>query len=297
MLPTPSTSHVCFDTIYEPAEDSYLLLDTLSSESEAAWLTRRFNRTPHTTTTNTTTVHSSASTPQNSAQPIVVEVGTGSGVVLAFVAANAKSIFGRPDILTLGTDVNANACSATRETVRIALDEKKAQSDGGSHGEASHAQLVAAMVADLCTPFRPGVIDVLIFNPPYVPTPEVPQILSPEEIQSPGTFSSKFERDSHLLSLSYAGGDRGMETTNRLLEAIPNILNAVRGVAYVLLCAQNKPDEVMDRIRCWGSGWNVEIVGRSGVKAGWERLVIIRIWKDTDKEDQQSCLYEETRIQ
>ena len=27
MLPTPDTSHVSFDTIYEPSEDSYLFLD------------------------------------------------------------------------------------------------------------------------------------------------------------------------------------------------------------------------------------------------------------------------------
>lgn len=69
-----------------------------------------------------------------------------------------------------------------------------------------------------------------------------------------------------------------METTDRLLDAIPSVLS-VRGVAYVLLCKQNKPDEVKDRVRAWG-GWQAETVGSSGMQAGWEKLVIVRIWKD-----------------
>jgi release factor glutamine methyltransferase len=271
MLPTPSTSHVCFDTIYEPAEDSYLFLDTLSSSSETKWLFQRF------------------SPPDKiSPQPVVVEVGTGSGVVLAFVAANAKTIFGRPDILTLGTDANSNACKATRETVRIALDEKYGLKSQDVQRESEREEegiplLAATMTADLCSPFRPGAVDVLIFNPPYVPTPEVPQLPTPSVSDAgvpPSDRASSFERNSHLLSLSYAGGESGMEITNRLLDALPATLNEERGVAYVLLCAQNKPDEVMARIRSWEAGWNVETAGRSGVKAGWERLVILRIWKD-----------------
>ena len=275
MLPTPSTSHVCFDTIYEPAEDSYLFLDTLSSSPEATWLSQRFSSGSE-----------QSPSPGGNSTPLVVEVGTGSGVVLAFAAANAKSIFGRPDVLTLGTDVNTNACSATRKTVLVALDEKKEESKINGREPTTNAQLCAAITGDLCAPLRPGAVDILLFNPPYVPTPELPQIPSPDEAQDSKGFSSKFERDSHLLSLSYAGGDNGMETTNRLLAAVPGILNPERGVAYVLLCAQNKPQDVMEHIRRWGCGWNVEIAGRSGVKAGWERLVIIRIWKDAVAQEQ-----------
>lgn len=69
--------------MYEPAEDSYLLLDTLSSASETAYLKGRFGDV--------------STTP-----PLVLEVGVGSGVILAFVAANARTIFNRHDVLTLG---------------------------------------------------------------------------------------------------------------------------------------------------------------------------------------------------
>ncbi|KLJ05570.1 hypothetical protein EMPG_10967 [Blastomyces silverae] len=277
MLPTPSTSHVSFDTIYEPAEDSYLFLDTLSSPTETAWLTRRFNASK---------TSSAPESSANSPQPLVVEVGTGSGVVLAFVAANAQIIFGRRDILTLGTDVNSDACSATRQTVRLAIDEAQKHGFGNPVAETStvRPKFLSSLTADLCTPLRTGSVDVLIFNPPYVPTPELPDILLTEGgdsvLSSPPL--SQFERESHLLSLSYAGGELGMETTNRLLNSIPEVLDPERGVAYVLLCAQNKPDEVKARIMDWGSGWTAETVGKSGVKAGWERLVILRIWKQSN---------------
>lgn len=77
-----------------------------------------------------------------------------------------------------------------------------------------------------------------------------------------------------------------MQVTNKLLAQLPEILCPRRGVAYVLLCQQNRPEEVVRRIREgeWdglGEGrWAVEIVGRSGKVGGWERLVVLRIWRE-----------------
>lgn len=268
MLPTPCTSHVSFDTIYEPSEDSYLFLDTLSSESESTWLSNRFNSTP--------TSSPGDSTQNTSTSPLVVEVGTGSGVVLGFVAANSQLIFGRRDILALGTDVNRNACLASRETAVKAVHERQADS-----APTATTPYIASIMSDLCTPLRPGSVDVLLFNPPYVPSEEAPRLptVAEQEDKKDLSRSAKFEQDSYFLSLTYAGGVDGMETTDRLLEAIPGILDPVRGVAYVLLCKQNNPEEVKERIRKWGNGWMAETVGNSGKQAGWEKLVIVRIWR------------------
>lgn len=249
MLPTPSTSHVAFERVYEPAEDSYLLLDTLSSDSEKAFLQRRFS-----------------SNPTASASPLVVEIGTGSGVVLSFVHAHTEILFGRTDVLTAGVDVNNYACEATVGTVKVAEQEQAAE--GKPHGF-----YLGNLLGDLTGPLRPSMVDVLIFNPPYVPTPELPDL--PTLSDTPAQPS--FEGDSHLLALSYAGGADGMETTDRLLDALPEILHPKRGCAYILLCAQNKPEDVKQRIRNWGEQWGVETVGTSGKKAGWEKLQIIRI--------------------
>jgi release factor glutamine methyltransferase len=260
MLPTPSTSHVAFERIYEPAEDSFLLLDTLSSDAEKTFLSTRFNDA----TPDSTPPGPFSSSPA----PFVVEIGTGSGVVLAFLNAHASLIFNRADILTLGVDVNRHACGATAETVRVAAADQARE--GKCHG-----RYVGNVLGDLVTSLRPGSVDVLIFNPPYVPTslrPDLPVVRGPAEQET----RSQWDVDSHLLELSYAGGADGMETTDRLLDALPETLSA-RGVAYVLLCAQNKPGAVKDRIRAWGEGWEVDTVGSSGMKAGWEKLQIVRI--------------------
>lgn len=267
MLPTPSTSHVAFERIYEPAEDSYLLLDTLSSEGEKAFLRHRFNRT---TTDPTDGDDVPPPPPTNTPSPFVLEVGTGSGVVLSFVDAHASTIFGRPDILTAGVDVNRYACEATRQTVEVAEQEQEQAGQGRAHGT-----YLGNVVGDLMSPLRRSVVDVLIFNPPYVPTPELPSLPSLAD----ASIQPSFEGDSHLLALSYAGGSDGMETTNRLLNALPEMLSRDRGCAYILLCAQNKPEGVKQWIRGWGAEWRVETVGSSGKKAGWEKLQIIRIWR------------------
>ncbi|KAI9877691.1 MAG: S-adenosylmethionine-dependent methyltransferase [Pleopsidium flavum] len=276
MLPTPLTSHVLYERIYEPAEDSYLLLDTLSSPSEVAFLKRRLSQR-----------NGSAKGVHGSPVPFIVEVGTGSGVVIAFLTAHAKAIFGRDDVLTLGTDVNSYACHATQKTVVQAVEEsvRDSMEQGASliaKGTVTPAKYLGTLVADLCAPLRSGLVDLVVFNPPYVPTPDLPPLPKHavfDDLTSVSVSARSFDRDSHLLALSYAGGVDGMETTKRLLADLPNILNWKRGVAYVLLCAQNKPDEVKNHIESWGPGWAVETVSQSGKTAGWEKLEIIRIWR------------------
>ena len=265
MLPTPSTSHVDTDRIYEPAEDSFLLLDTLSSEAETQFLRQRFAK--H----QPTGLHH-----ELDSSPLVLEVGTGSGVVLAFVTAHVHALFGRADVVTLGTDVNTFACKATVETVSQACQARQL---GHAHGSGCS---LAILSADLTSPLRDGVVDLLIFNPPYVPSPIVPALQFPKPehaITDTESTWRKFEEDSHLLRLSYDGGVDGIEVTTRLLEQLPNVLNLARGTAYILLCAQNKPADIMQRIREWGEGWAVSVVGDSGKQAGWEKLQIIRVWR------------------
>ncbi|RKU40854.1 S-adenosylmethionine-dependent methyltransferase [Coniochaeta pulveracea] len=250
MLPTPDTSHVSYNRVYEPAEDSFLLLDTLSLPSETTFLQTRFSK--------------DALPP-----PLVLEVGPGSGVVIGFLTANATPLFGHDHILTFAIDVNRFACSATGLTVKKATAETGAGSSG---------VFLDAVQGDLTNPCRPGQVDVLVFNPPYVPTDELPAPLTKEGNEKP-----TFEEESKLLELAYAGGKDGMETTERLLDALPETLSA-RGVAYVLLCAGNRPEEVKDRIRSWAGGsWKAETVGTSGRQAGWERLSIVRVWRDDDQ--------------
>ncbi|KAK4154662.1 methyltransferase domain-containing protein [Chaetomidium leptoderma] len=282
MLPTPSTSHVPYARVYEPAEDSFLLLDTLSSASETSFLASHFPHSP------------------SSPTPLVLEIGPGSGVVLAFLTAHASTLFSRRDILTLGIDINRFACTATRETVATAVrdDTTTTTTTTSTTTGAGAGYFLGAAQGDLTNAIRPGTIDVLVFNPPYVPTDSLPSFpcsstRSPatttttttgeegqEEEEEGGTTTTTFEQDSALLALSYAGGRDGMEITERVLAALPRVLSA-RGVAYVLLCAQNKPEEVKGRIEEKNNEkWRAETVGSSGKQAGWEKLQIVRIWRE-----------------
>ncbi|OMP85992.1 eRF1 methyltransferase catalytic subunit MTQ2 [Diplodia seriata] len=252
MLPTPSTSHVPFDRVYEPAEDSFLLLDTLSAPGETQFLTQRFRR---------------------SAAPAVVEVGSGSGVVLAFVVRHAATILGRADALALAVDISQFACRATCDTLHAARAPDA-------------AVFLDAVNADLGLALRPGSVDVLIFNPPYVPTPALPDRQKHDAYNRPSAQPS-FEQDSYLLELAYAGGRDGMETTDRLLLQLSDLLHPAHGVAYILLCAQNKPRLVQERVRAWGRAWTAELVGSSGKQAGWEKLQILRIARVPEQHQEQ----------
>ncbi|KAB5530303.1 hypothetical protein GE09DRAFT_1064198 [Coniochaeta sp. 2T2.1] len=249
-LPTPDTSHVPYTHVYEPAEDSFLLLDTLSSASETAFLQSRFPSTQQ-------------------PPPLILEVGPGSGVVIAFITANAATLFGHTNVLSLAVDVNRFACQATGITTRKAVEES----------ESGGALWLEAVQGDLTSPLRKGQVDILVFNPPYVPTDQLPAMTSLQDRQE-GKHKPTFEEESRLLELAYAGGKDGMETTDRLLDALPETLSE-RGVAYVLLCAGNRPEEVKERIRGWAGGeWKAETVGTSGRTAGWESLQIVRIWRE-----------------
>uniref|UniRef100_A0A4W4GTF9 Methyltransferase HEMK2 n=1 Tax=Electrophorus electricus TaxID=8005 RepID=A0A4W4GTF9_ELEEL len=86
MYPTPLYSHAGrgpFSEVYEPAEDSFLLIDALEKDA-------------------------------NLLQPaLCLEVGSGSGIVSAFLA----SVTG-PEVLYLCTDLNPAAAQCTKETSR-----------------------------------------------------------------------------------------------------------------------------------------------------------------------------------
>ncbi|KAH8267466.1 hypothetical protein KR018_005995 [Drosophila ironensis] len=86
-METPRTDHLTradFEQVYEPAEDSFLLLDAL--EGDLAYL--------------------------DELQPrVCLEIGSGSGVIITALAKKLEN-----SAFCLATDINARACDATRRT-------------------------------------------------------------------------------------------------------------------------------------------------------------------------------------
>ena len=130
-LPTPSLRHFTSDDytrVYEPSEDTFLLLDAIEQDSGLLLATR---------------------------PRIVLEVGSGSGTpITALVQLLSPPRTACPP-LAFATDINEHAARGTLATARA----------NGAAVEAVRTNLVDALAQRLA-----GVVDVLLFNPPYVPT-------------------------------------------------------------------------------------------------------------------------------
>uniref|UniRef100_A0A8C4QAA8 Methyltransferase HEMK2 n=1 Tax=Eptatretus burgeri TaxID=7764 RepID=A0A8C4QAA8_EPTBU len=161
-----------FPTVYEPAEDTFLLLDTLQAERDSI----------------------------RADKPLIcVEVGCGSGVVSAFVAAMLG-----PSACYLCTDKHHLAAECTLETAtlnRISL---------------------CPVLTDLVSAFLPrleSAVDLIIFNPPYVVT------------------SSKEVGGS--VETAWAGGKDGREVILRFLDKLPSLLAKGGRCYLVVLAQNN----------------------------------------------------------
>ena len=97
-------------------------------------------------------------------------------------------------------------------------------------------------------------IDVLLFNPPYVPTPT-------EEIGSTG------------IEASWAGGVDGREVLDRLLPLIPTLLSPRGGCMYLVAVQENRPEEILGRMRAAGLTAEVRCGGWVGGGGGDEGIV------------------------
>ncbi|EOD31813.1 hypothetical protein EMIHUDRAFT_231461 [Emiliania huxleyi CCMP1516] len=166
--------------VYEPSDDTYLLLDALAADLAVL----------------------------RAALPgVVLELGSGSGCVITGLA----------QILARGGVVRA----------------------------------------DLLGAVRPGTVDVLLFNPPYVPTSE-------EE-----AASGQAERD---ISAAWAGGPDGRVVVDRLLPDLGRLLSA-RGVFYLLGVRENRPDELAAQVEAQ-HGMRAELIAER--RAQNERLFVMR---------------------
>lgn len=84
-IPTPLTNHLDFEEVYEPAEDSFLLLDALEMELENI----------------------------EKQSLVAVEVGCGSGIISVGLASVLKKCH------FIACDINPHACQASRKTAQV----------------------------------------------------------------------------------------------------------------------------------------------------------------------------------
>ncbi|XP_075211226.1 uncharacterized protein LOC142318557 [Lycorma delicatula] len=160
--------------VYEPSEDTFLLLDVLESELE--WL-------------------------KNKNPTVIVEVGSGSGVIITALS-NALG----NSTHCIATDINFSACVTTCKTSTY-----------------NNAQ-VDVLETDLTQGLKDGVVDILVFNPPYVLT-------EPDEISGRG------------LQRAWAGGCKGRQVMDRLFPLLPTLLSS-NACFYLVVIEENCPEEI-----------------------------------------------------
>mmetsp|Transcript_18799 Transcript_18799/g.34279 ORF Transcript_18799/g.34279 Transcript_18799/m.34279 type:complete len:231 (-) Transcript_18799:30-722(-) len=210
----PSLDHLHYteyEHVYEPADDTFLLIDALTKEAESL----------------------------RALMPgISLEIGSGSGVVTAHLSAVLRS--GGSGAVCFTTDINPVANRMTLQTC-----------------EANRVPCVEAVRCDLSAAFRRrlrGKVDVIVFNPPYVPTDS-------EEVGSSG------------IEAAWAGGKHGREVIDRLLLMNVAELLTPHGRLYMVLVNENKPKEVARRLCEQGLGSATVVAAR---KAHNESLAIWR---------------------
>ena len=175
--------------VYQPAEDSFLLLETAKKE------VRSSDR--------------------------VLEIGVGSGYVSSGLLSSCR--------LLIATDRNPHAAAIAHATgVPVILTD---------------------LTAGLC-----GQFDLILFNPPYLPTDPA-------------------ERIDDWLELALDGGPSGRDVIERFLQQIPGIITP-GGRVLLLISSLTGPDAVGDLVR--KNGFESCTVAEERVDGG-ELLIVLRI--------------------
>lgn len=156
----------------------------------------------------------------------ILEIGTGSGFVSAVLLANLK------DINLTATEINPHAAlCAKRNGVQV-------------------------IRTDLFRGIKPEIpetrFDLILFNPPYLPTCEE-------------------EKVEGWLNYAFDGGVSGRETLNRFLDEVGAYLRP-GGKILVLISSLTGLEDVSEKMNFLG--FSVEISGRK--KISFEELIVLK---------------------
>lgn len=179
------------ETVYQPAEDSKLLADTVVDEVDSGQR--------------------------------ILDVGTGSG----YVAARLREETGAEAV---GVDLNPDAC-------------KQAFRNG-----------VPVVRGDMFEPFSDKSFDIVVCNPPYLPTP-------PER-----EWDDWMER-------ALSGGEDGRAMVDPFLDGVSRVLRD-GGEAYLLISTLTGPEEV----RSFAERQELESKIIAEESHPFEKLLVVRFW-------------------
>ncbi|WOL11493.1 hypothetical protein Cni_G20256 [Canna indica] len=172
-------------------------------------------------------------------QPMLcMELGCGSGYVISSLAIMLGEL--GSGVHYFATDINPDAAETTQATLK-------------AHG--LHAEIVVTDVASGLHKNLAGMIDVIVVNPPYVPTPE-------EEVGCKG------------ITASWAGGENGRSVIDKILPIVDELLSQ-KGWLYMVTLTANNPSQICLLMKEKGYASRI-IVQRSTEE---ESLHVIKFWR------------------
>ena len=177
---------------------------------------------------------------------VILEVACGAAPLAALLAKR------QPRAYVLASDVSASACSCAAETA-------------ARNGICS--QQVCRL--DLTLGLRPGLIDLLVCHPPYVPTSA--DVLNAATCEA---AAGKMCKNVEAAAWTWAGGPGGTGLLDRLLSALPTIL-APKGSALVLWF---EPSLAESFPRLEALGLRCSLVSERRLRS--ERFCVLRVERD-----------------
>ena len=210
----PSLRHLNFrdyDRVYEPSDDTYLLIDAIGYDVDAM---------------EQSEVDDGSTLRSNILQS--VEIGCGTGTPTVYLAKRIRGIRGDENegsVEETSSNINKKCVHYVTDINPDAIRIAKATAESNGIPAAEHFQAVQCDLASQLLDQLAGKVDVLIFNPPYVPTPD-------EEVGSSG------------IEASWAGGSNGRVVIDRALPQIARLLSFPHGVAYVVTVDDNYPEQI-----------------------------------------------------
>lgn len=209
----PSLRHLNFrdyDRVYEPSDDTYLLIDAIGYDVDAVEQSEGDD---------------GGMLRSNMQQS--VEIGCGTGTPTVYLAKRIRGIRcdEKESSVEDASSDNNKTCvhyvtDINPDAIRIAKATAESNGIPTEHFHAVQCDLASQLVDQL-----EGKVDVLIFNPPYVPTPDA-------EVGSSG------------IEASWAGGSNGRVVIDRALPQIARLLAFPHGVAYVVTVDDNFPEQI-----------------------------------------------------
>jgi release factor glutamine methyltransferase len=156
----------------------------------------------------------------------VLEIGTGSGIIAIKASILAKSV--------LATDINYDALKLAEKNIRM-----------------NEIENIELCFGNLFEPVKNKKFDLILFNPPYLPTNE-------DDI---------FEDN---LNYAFDGGIDGMKTINPFLNQVKNHLKS-NGKVQMIQSSLSKIQETINKLE--KNGFAVDITARE--RFFFEEIVLI----------------------